>query len=47
MGLKIFNVIIWLLAGIFTLASERVSKLSYGLAWGALMLYLVRYCFGY
>lgn len=47
MGLKIFNVIIWFAAGILNLTNDKISKLSYGLAWGVLMLYLVMYCFGY
>jgi hypothetical protein len=47
MGLKIFNVIVWAIAGILNLASDKISKLSYGLAWGVLMLYLIMYCFGY
>lgn len=47
MGLKIFNVIIWAIAGILNLTNDKISKLSYGLAWGVLMLYLIMYCFGY
>ena len=40
-NLKLFNLIIWGLAGITNLMSDEVSKLSYGLLWGVLMMYLI------
>ena len=45
MGFEIFNVIIWFFAGIINLASEKISRLSYGMTWGVLMMYLIIYCF--
>lgn len=45
MGLKIFNVIIWTIAGVINLMNSDVSKLSYGLTWAALMIYVVGRCF--
>lgn len=43
MGLKIFNVIIWLVAGAINLASDKISKVSYATTWIVLMMYLVIY----
>lgn len=45
MELKIFNVIIWLVAGVLNLASDKISKFSYAAAWIVLMIYLIAYCF--
>lgn len=45
MGLKIFCVAIWSIVGIVNLMSNKISKLSYGLAWSVLMLHLIVNCF--
>jgi hypothetical protein len=44
-GLKIFNVIIFLTTGILNLASDKISKFSYAIIWIVLMVYLIVYCF--
>ena len=44
MNLKIFNVVIWAIAGILNLASNEISKFSYGIMWLVLMMYLVDRC---
>ena len=47
MELKVFNVIIWFIAGVLNLASKKISKFSYACAWTVLMMYLILYCFGF
>lgn len=44
MNLKIFNVIIWAIAGVLNLACDEISKISYGMMWLVLMMYLVEKC---
>jgi hypothetical protein len=45
MGLKVFNVIIWTLAGVLTLMGDEVGKFTYGVTWATLMMYVVSRCF--
>lgn len=45
MGLKIFNVIIWAIAGIINLSSKEIDKFQYAIMWIVLMMYLVDKCF--
>ena len=42
MELEIFAVVIWAIAGIFTLCLNEVPKVSFAMCWGTLMLWLVR-----
>lgn len=41
MNFSILPLIIWIIAGILVLCSEKVSKLEYGICWGCLLLYLL------
>ncbi len=45
MGLKIFNVVIWIIAGITNLTSSNINHFSYALMWVALIILLVARCF--
>ena len=42
--LDIFVLVVWLIAGLSTLIPKRsyISKMEYGLAWGVLILNLIR-----
>ena len=40
-ALKIFNIILWLIAGIIVLKGKKISKLEYLLAWSILEMILV------
>lgn len=46
MALSIFNLVIWIIAGILTLCNEQMSKISYALLWVALILQLIGNCLG-
>ena len=39
--IRLFNLILWGVAGVCNLMSDDISKLSYGLVWSVLMMYLV------
>lgn len=43
-GLYIFNVIIWLIAGVIALASSKIDKFSYAIMWIILMMNLIGDC---
>ena len=43
-GLYVFNVIIWLIAGAVTLASNKIEKFSYVIVWIVLMINLIGDC---
>jgi hypothetical protein len=46
MTLSIFNLVIWIIAGILTLCDEQVPKISYALLWVVLILHLIGNCLG-
>lgn len=39
-ALKIFNIILWLIAGIIVLKGKKISKLEYFLVWSTLEIIL-------
>lgn len=41
MKTKILEIVLWLLIGLIVLIQKDVSKLSYGLCWGCLMINLI------
>ena len=43
-GLKIFNLVIWLIAGVMNLCSKKIDKFSYAIMWIVLMVYLIDAC---
>ena len=44
-GLKIFNLVIWSIAGVMNLFSKKIDKFSYSIMWIVLMVYLIDACF--
>lgn len=45
LGIKIFNVILWFIAGIVVLKSKKITKFDYGCAWIALEMILISFLF--
>ncbi len=43
--IKIFNIILWLIAGIVVFKSKKITKFDYGCAWIALEMLLVSFLF--
>ena len=43
-ALYVFNVIIWLIAGVINLASSKIDKFSYTIVWIVLMMNLIGDC---
>lgn len=36
--MKLFSLIIWLIAGVLTLSVRNITRIDYGLCWGALII---------
>lgn len=39
--IRIFNLVVWLIIGLIVLNDKDITRLSYGLCWGCLLINLI------